>query len=184
MVLHWIANPGPPGRLGSNPSPGVLFKMEHEKLQKEMKEAFEKAKKEMGFKASFEEIEKIFYINDYVLKEGFVSSRFDRAICHRVTETINSWAWFLHGIVVPNPNSMFNITESQYFDEKEKQHFNELMNKTAEMVSRNSLFVLNQDIAAEGKLVDDAIEFWNSEFNPELVKIMSKINKNWKEKIK
>jgi hypothetical protein len=24
MVLHRIANPGPSGRLGSNPSPGVL----------------------------------------------------------------------------------------------------------------------------------------------------------------
>ena len=24
LVLHWIANPGPSGHLGSNPSPGVF----------------------------------------------------------------------------------------------------------------------------------------------------------------
>jgi hypothetical protein len=158
--------------------------MEKEKLLKELKGEFDKSKKEMGFKASFEELEKVFYIKDYVLKEGFVSSRFDRVLCHRVIETVNSWGWFLHGIVVPNPNSMFSITESQYFGEDEKKQFNELMNKTAEIASRNSLLVLNQDKVAEGKLIDDAIEFWNKEFNPELTKIMGKINKNWSDKIK
>jgi len=158
--------------------------MEREKLLEDLKEEFAKLKKEFGFKSSFEEIERIFFIKDIVLREGYVSPRLNRTIAHRIVDTYNSWVWYLHGLFVPNPSSMFNITESQYFSEEEKKGFTDLMNKVLELASRNSVNSLTQDKAEEAKFIDDAVNFWNREFNPKLREITKIVNAKWKAKIK
>ena len=49
-------------------------------ILEEMKEAFDKSKKELGFKASFDDLEEAFSIKDGVLQHGFVGEKFSRQI--------------------------------------------------------------------------------------------------------
>ena len=42
-----------------------------ETLLKELREKFEIMKKELGFKASFKELDEIFFIEDFILNAGF-----------------------------------------------------------------------------------------------------------------
>ena len=59
-------------------------------LQKEFDQEFAKMKQELGFKSSFEELEKIFFLRDFIQKEGFISTSLSRMMCHRITSTFNS----------------------------------------------------------------------------------------------
>lgn len=52
----------------------------------------------------------------------------------------------------------------------------------SELVRDLYKIALSKDKSAEAKFIDDAVEFWHKEYKPELIKIMKKINKNWKEK--
>ena len=45
--------------------------MNQQELLDGLREKFEKTKKELGFKSSFEDINEIFFINDFILHEKF-----------------------------------------------------------------------------------------------------------------
>ena len=66
--------------------------MTKEELLSELMKKFEEAKKEFGFKSSFEEIDNIFFIKDMILKDKFVSDNFERQLSHKITELYNGWA--------------------------------------------------------------------------------------------
>ena len=83
--------------------------MFQEELLEELKEKFEKTRKELGFKSNFDEINEIFFINDFILHEKFVSEFFSRQLCRRIVDTYNSWVGYLHGLMMPNPSNIFLI---------------------------------------------------------------------------
>jgi len=60
--------------------------MNKKDLLKELRKQFNLTKKRLGFKASFEEINKISYIEDMVLSQGFVSNQFSRQMINRMVE--------------------------------------------------------------------------------------------------
>ena len=138
--------------------------------------------KELKFKTNFEKIDEIFFIKDMVLKEGFVSERLSRRICHRIVETFMDWNGYLHSLVMPNPQNMLNLMESKLFNQEEKKDIMELMKKIMEISSRNSVIALKKDKHGEAKFIDDAVSFWNNTFQNKLDKIMTKINLEWSKK--
>jgi hypothetical protein len=153
--------------------------MEEEKLLKELERNFEKMKSNLKMKSGFEDIDKIFYIKDEVLKDSFVSEDLARQILHKIVETYMSWNEYLHSLVMPNPQNLLNISESKIFDQEERKEILELIKKAMEISSRSSLITLTRDKEAEGKLMDHSVKYWNEEFKPKLVKIMKKINEEW-----
>ena len=150
-------------------------------LKKEFEEKFAAIKAELKFKSSLEELEKIFFLKDFIAERKYVSENLSRQLCARIVDLFNSWYGYLHGIMLPNPQSMINVTESQMFNEKEKKEIMRLMNKIIGFTSTNTLNGLLKDKAAEAKFIDDAMVLWN-EIIPKLVELMTKVNKNWKEK--
>ena len=141
-------------------------------------------KKELKFESSLKDLDKIFFIRDLILKEGYVSEKLSRVICRRISNTYNSWNTYLHSILVPNPSSLLNISESQIFDEKEKEEISQLMDQIMALVSRNNLIGITKDKKQEAKFIDDSAKFWNQTCNPELIRLMKKINNYWVERAK
>ena len=153
--------------------------MEKEKLITELEKKFKEIKSELNFNSTFEEIDQIFFIKDYILKDKFVSDNFSRQLCYRIVETYMSWNEYLHSIIMPNPQNILNMGESKIFNQEEKKEIVELMKKIMGISSKNSLIGLEKDKKAEALFIDNSVKFWNEEFKPKMVKTMKKVNKEW-----
>jgi bisphosphoglycerate-dependent phosphoglycerate mutase len=154
--------------------------MGNKELLQELKENFEKMKQELGFKSSLKDIDRIFFIKDFILKERFVSPSLSRQLGSRIANLYSNWAGYIHSLVMPNPQNMLNLSESKLFSQEEKQELSKLMSKAMEMSSRNGLIGLTKDKTEEAKFIDEAVELWNNSFEQEITKIMKKINSAWK----
>ena len=158
--------------------------MLNKELLQELNEEFERTKQELGFKASFKEIDEIFFISDFILTQKFVSKEFSRQLCWRMIETITSWNNYLHGLMMPNPGNMFNMTESKLISEKEKNELMLIMAKGMEFSSRNNVIGITKDKVAEGKIIDEMVMYWNKELKEKLVKLKQRMVNEWTKKSK
>lgn len=153
--------------------------MEQDKLLKHLEERFQELRKEQKIKTSLEELDEIFFIKDFISKDGFVSDRLTRQICHRIVETYMGWNEFLHGLIMPDPHNILNIGESKIFDQEERKRIFDLMKGIMEKSSTNSLILLKRNKQEEGKFIDEAVKYWKESFLPGIINIMEKINKEW-----
>lgn len=148
----------------------------------DFEERFKKVKQELKFKATLEEIERIFYLKDLILKEDFVSENLSRQICYRITEFYLSWSEYLHSLIMPNPQNLLNLSESKIFNAEEKRDIMEVMKKIMELNSRNILISLTHDRAEEAKFIDDSVSSWKNEVGPKIISFIKKINSEWAKK--
>lgn len=155
--------------------------MEKENLLKELREKFDEARNELSFKSTFDDIENIFFIEDAILQEKFVSDKFSRQLCARILNTYNSWLGYLHNFVSPNPQNIFAMMEAKMLDEQEKQKVSDIVKKIVGLTSTNSLIGLTKDKKLEAEFIDEAVNLWKDYFKPEMIKIMTKINNSWRE---
>ncbi len=153
--------------------------MDKLKLLNELEEKFKKMKLDLKFKSSLEELDKIFFVKDSILKDGFVSDKLSRQICYRIMETYLGWNDYLHSLIMPNPQNILNLSESKIFSQEEKNEIVELMKKIMEINSKNGLIGLNGDKKMESEFIDNSVSFWEKEFKDKLIKIMKKINVEW-----
>ena len=156
------------------------MKMENKKLIEELEEKFKKTSEKLKIKTSLDDLDGIFHIRDHVLKEGFVSNDLLRQVCYRIIETYMGWSEYLHSLIMPNPQNIINISESKVLSQDDKKEITELIKKVMELASRNSVIALTKDQKAEGELISDGKKLWESEFKPRLVRIMTKINGEWR----
>lgn len=154
-------------------------KTKNQELLQKLEEKFKEIKKELGFKSSLEDLDKIFFIKDYILGVKYVSEALSRQICRRISETYYSWVEHLHGLIFPNPGNLLAMTESRAFSDEEKKEISRLISKTMALVSKNSLIGLTKDKKQEAKFIDNAVEFWDKEFKPKLVVMLKKISQKW-----
>ncbi|MFH1787616.1 MAG: hypothetical protein ABH811_02395 [archaeon] len=154
--------------------------MKNQELINYFKEKFNNLKQELGFSSNLEEIDKIFFIKDYILREGFVSENLSRQLRSRMTELYVAWSNYLHSLIMPNPQNILNLSESRIFDSEEKKEITELMKKVMVVTSKNSLMSLTKENEKEAEFIDYCVNFWNNEFKKDLIKIMTKINQEWK----
>lgn len=153
---------------------------EKEYLLKELEKQFAKAKKELKFKASFEELESIFYISDGILKSGFVSEQFSRQLCSRIIDLYGGWVNYLQSLLFPNPNSLLNLSEAKLLSEEDKKEISKLISQTMALISTNTLLSLKKNKEIEARFIDEAIVFWKKTFHPQVVQLMQKIHTGWK----
>ena len=144
-----------------------------------IEEAYNKIKKERKLQTNFEELDNFFNITDVIKQEGFIPKYFERFINKRIMDLFNSWTSYLHGLVLPNPNSMINMTEHQMFSDEERNNIMNLLNKIMVISSENSL---NNISEKKTNFIDNATEFWKKNYMPELKKILKKVNSEWKSK--
>lgn len=148
----------------------------------ELKKKFEKERKDRNIKASLAEIDEIFFVTDSILKDGFVSEDVIRQINFRIAEAYMRWVDYFHGLLMPNPQNILNMSESKIFSSEEKKEFSELIKRAMELGSRNNLHNISKDLKNEAKFIDDAVYIWKKDFGPKVEKIMKKINMEWGKK--
>lgn len=156
--------------------------VDKEKLLKELKEKFEITKKELGFSVGFDDLDRVFHLNDMALKDGFISESFSRQMCSRIVDTFMSWNGYLHSLIFPSPGNMISMTESKLFNDNEKKEISKLMSESMGLVSTNTLVGITKDQEKEKWFIDNSVNFWNKIFKPGLEKIMKKINEEWLKK--
>ena len=153
-------------------------------LLKEFETAFEKLKSELKFKSSLEDFDRIFFFRDFISREKFVSTSLSRALSGRIVELYMSWNGYLHGLVLPNPAYMPSVTENQMFSDEEKDNMLTLMKKIMALSSTHSVVGVTKDKKLEAQYFDDAVHFWDKTLQPELAKILKKVNAQWAEQAK
>jgi len=158
--------------------------MEDDQLITRLKEEFNKVKEELNLESSYDEINNIFFIEDNTLSNGYVSAKFSRQLCSRIVDTLASWSNYLHGLVMPSPQSMVNHTESGLFDEDEKKEMMKVMNKVMALISTNNLVGLSKDKQKEKEFIDGSVKFWTEEFSSYLQTLLKKTNNYWTENSK
>lgn len=156
--------------------------MEKEKLLKELREKFERLKKELNLKVSFEELNEIFYLDDFILTSEFVSENLERQLRYRILDFYHNWANYLHGIVLPNPQSLFAMAESKMFNEEEKKKMMKLMTKILSYICLNSKINITNNKKDIAYFIDNSVIFWKKELKDELEKILTKVCNEWKKK--
>lgn len=144
-----------------------------------IEEEYNKLKKERSLKIEFEELDDFFNITDFLRQEGFTPKFLERAINKRILDIFNNWAGYLHSLVLPNPNSMLNMTEHQMFSEEERNKIMSLLSKIMAIASENSLNIVSDN---KTRFIDNATEFWKKTYRPELERILKKVNSEWKSK--
>tara|TARA_Y100000310_G_scaffold329383_1_gene399112 strand:- start:200 stop:700 length:501 start_codon:yes stop_codon:yes gene_type:complete len=147
----------------------------------ELEKQFSRAKEELGFTSNLDELDSEFAISDLVLEKGYVSSDFSNQLRVRIIDVLINWDNYLHSLVMPNPQNLFNLNEAKAFNEKDKKEIVKMMSRVAHFVSRNGLVRLTRNKEEEAKIIDDALKFWKEIYQPFFVKIMEKVEDHWKE---
>ncbi len=153
--------------------------MEKEKLLKELEEKFEETKKELDFKATIDDIDRIFFIRDAVCRDGYVGDSFSRQMCSKIADTYLEWVNYLHTFINPNPGYLIQINESEAFLDKERNDIARLISKIMALISRNTIIGVSKDKRAEAEFIDEAVKFWDEVFKPDTLKILEKVNNKW-----
>lgn len=148
-------------------------------LIKRFEEEFEVMKKDLGFKPSLDDIDNIFFLRDFILKERFVSRHLSRWMCTRIVETYMIWINYLHSLIAPNPAYLVSINESQAFTDKEREAIGRLISRIMVLIGKNTLTGITKDKISETEFIDHSVRFWNETFKPEIIHILEKVNKKW-----
>ncbi|MBN2368485.1 hypothetical protein JXC34_05695 [Candidatus Woesearchaeota archaeon] len=139
-------------------------------------------KKDLGFNSTLEELDEVFYFTDYILQVKFISPKLSRMLCGRIRDTFNLWITQLHAWLVPNPYSMIGLSESQAFNDKEKEEITKIMAKFMAFTSQNILIGLTKDKMKEAEYFDNAMTLWNDS-KPIFIKYSKKVNEYWKSRL-
>ena len=146
-----------------------------------MKTEFAKLKKDLGFKSSYEDLEKVGFIEDMILTDGYVSPNFSRQLINRISEKVYSWVSVLHSWIMPNPQDMIYSAEAKKLSQEEKQEIYQLIAKIMYFV-RKSKRLSFEETSEEGKFIDELTEFDRGEFSEIMKKYHKKFESFWEDK--
>jgi hypothetical protein len=155
--------------------------IDKKELIKEVEKEFNKAREELGFEATFEELEDAFKIYDGVVSSEFVSTSFSRQLCSRILDNYMGWHSYLNGILVPNSGFLASQTEANLFNNQEDRDMIwKMIKKTMEYSTTHSLIGLTKNKELEAQFIDETLKYWQEVFSPNLKMILLRANEAWK----
>ena len=144
---------------------------------KSFEEEFEKLREDLGFKATLDELDSVFYLRDFVQQWGFVSTNLDRVLSGRIRDTFQSWLVFLHRLSMPNPSYMPEAEEAALFESQREEQF-ALMHRYLAFITDNSIIGLQSDQKRQAEYFDEAMQLWN-ETKEKLIEYHVIIRDHW-----
>lgn len=147
----------------------------------ELEKRYEVLKKELNLTVSLKELDKYFFVIDSLLKNNYVPYDLSSLIRYRISEISISYVNFLHSLIVPNPQSMIDLNQSQSLSEEDKEIVNKLIGKLMVLFSKNNVINVDRNKENEAEHINNSIKVYK-EIKPELLKIEQKVNKIWEEK--
>jgi hypothetical protein len=152
-------------------------------LLKELNEAFEKTKTELGFKSDFEKIDNEFFIKDAILDAGYVSDRFERQLCSRMVSTFYSWTGETHAWLIPPQGNIICHTEYKVLEDTDKKLIKKLTKKAMYFLRQDKINAFKKDKTSMGRLVDEMV-LYKEEFKKDILLILEKQRDNWLNELK
>jgi len=146
----------------------------------EFKSKFSEMKKDLGFKVSYEELEEIFFFEDYILGSKYVSTKLSRALSARMRDLFNSWSSGFHALLIPSPYSMIQMGDSESLNDDDKKEVTRIMREFTAHVMKNSGIGIRKDKKKEAQYFDDSVALWNRN-KEKIAEIQDKIAAHWKE---
>lgn len=126
----------------------------------------------------FEELDKEFFITDTFLSARYKPKYFLISIKRAMSNHLWSWINYLHGIILPNPQSMIMSQETNFFSEEERAEITTLMLKIVKLIKKDLIL---DDITDE-KILAEHINYsfikWK-ELKPNCLKIAKEAYDNW-----
>ena len=153
--------------------------MDKEKLIKELKESFEKTKKDLKFKASFKEINDMCGLEDFILSQRFVSNNFSKQMIHKMVETLYSWISNLHSWILPQSYDAIFSNECKQISQEEKNEIYSVIGKIMYFIRKSKRIDFQENKTEEGRIVDELIEFNKNIFVPFMIKYNLKFEEFW-----
>jgi hypothetical protein len=155
--------------------------MDKKGVLKEFDSEFKELQKKLGFSTSLEELENEFSIKDYVLEMGYVRENFIMQVTSRIIDYFRNWAGYLNSLLVPNPQSYPNQTESKLFNaEEDRKKMWDIVKVCMEFSSMYSFMFLSKDEKLQGEFIDKAYNSWKNIVRPYMSEVMSKVHSGWK----
>lgn len=151
---------------------------EREQYLAEFQTEFERHAKECGISVSLDDLHHSFSIKDIILREPAIPTNLPRFLTVVIRNFINDWIGFLHGLAMPNPNSMISVAEHQA-TEKDRAEIISTMNKAFAFSGRATPLLLKNDAKAYAAYINEATAAWN-EFAPFCAKLGDELNEYWK----
>jgi len=155
--------------------------MNKQELLFQFEQEFESVRKKLQLTNTLEEYDQVFFFRDLILKEGYVSNSLSRILARRIVDTYSSWISHLHSLVFPNHANIFNLKESGFFTETEKEDIFKLLTQIMTFVSTNSVIGLSKDTKKEAEFFQNSLIFWNKTFLPVMLEVSKKISRGWDE---
>jgi hypothetical protein len=155
--------------------------MEKEELLKELRKQFNLTKEKLKFKATFDEINEVSYIEDMALSQGFVSNQFSRQMINRMIDGPYSWLNDLYGWLYPPPTDLIHLNEGKSLTQEERKEVLEMLELIIHLFRKNKRIAfegLNPE--EEGRFVDELVEFKKTKFLPFMAKYHIKMENLWK----
>ncbi|MDA3836822.1 MAG: hypothetical protein PF542_04320 [Nanoarchaeota archaeon] len=154
--------------------------MDKVKLLKEYETAFIALQKEYGFVTPISELEEIFMMRDHILETGYVRENFSAQVSSRIVDYFRNWAGYLNAILVPNPQSFVNQTESKLFSsEEDKQEMWKIVKICMRYSSGFSLMLLSRDKKMQAEFIDTAYNSWKNDVKPFMIDTMQRVHSAW-----
>ncbi len=158
--------------------------MKKQEILEELKKQFELTKKKLNFKASYDEINNMSYIEDMALSQGFVSNQFPRQMINRIVETFYGWVGEIYSWIYTPQMDLIHGHEGKRLSEQEKKELLNMIDRIMYLVRKNKRIAFQGLIEKqEGEFVDELVEFDKKYFNPFMLKYHKKFENIWKQEI-
>jgi len=147
----------------------------------EVKEVFDKAKKEIKFNISFEELDENFSFVDKCLNTIMGTNNPGALIRNNIMDKITYVTNYLYSLAIPSNSSMIVDSERNLFTDEDAERFIHFIDKLMYFNAKQNLTTLNLSVEKEKEFIDESVEFYIKVLKPELKRIYSIIEKYWKD---
>ena len=151
-------------------------------ILEELESRFEEFKKKSKLSISLKDLDEVFRIKDYILRERFVSEKISRQISTAISDIFLGNLSYLHGLIMPNPQNMLGLAESKIFEKDEKQGIYDIMAEIVELLSKNHLNSFDYSESEEGRFISSSFEFWEKKLKIKMKHVLKKVNEYWRQK--
>ncbi len=152
--------------------------MKNEELISQLKKEFAVLKKELGIKASFKELDDVFFFRDFILEKGFIGQKLHRDLSYRISSLFHNWCGVFQNWLIPNNGSYVSMVESNCFDEADKEKIQKILYDFMALTSKNSLEGFTGDKKSQGEYFDKSLLVWEQN-KTYLTEFLRKANNKW-----
>jgi hypothetical protein len=123
-------------------------------------EQYAKAKKQYPNLPEADDFDEEWNSREFVGKEQFYPQIVVRFLRWHMMQGINSWAGYLHGFILPNPQNAASMEEYNYLNEKEKKQIVDVLNWIMYRNRQMNLLQLNENDDESAEFVVETFKEW------------------------